>query len=328
MDLKKNTQSKESEEHWVVYHNKKYVLYPDEHSMNSTQLTSNFCSGQVRQLFSCPFAQIKYSEIRFCDSICGGANFTMPHITLYFCLTGELLLEENELVADSANFLAFNSASLRRVRFQPNLCHQIITVEIYPDKLCNFAHDHLQRAMLRSFPAHSAAFFTHRLSPVMKTVLHQLVNCPYHGSVKTIYMEGKLLEILAVYLNEILYQTESSPDHCANLSLSRQDIKSIYQAKQQLDQSFVSPPTLATLSKQICLNEFKLKNGFKQLFGQTVHTYVVDKRLELARLLLEQKKLNVGEAASHIGYSNASYFALAFRKKFGVSPSEYLAKNK
>lgn len=326
MDYKKNIQSKEAEEHWVFYHNKKHVLNPDGHSINCPQLSSNLVSGHVRQLFSCPFAQIKYSEIRFCDSMCGGANFSMPHITLYFCLTGEMLLEENELVADSNNFLAFNSTSLKRVRFQPNLCYQIITVEIYPDKLSDFAHEHLQRAMLRSFPAHSAAFFTHKLSPVMKTVLHQLVNCPYHASVKTIYMEGKLLEFLAVYLNETLYQAELPPDHCANLS--RQDIKSIYQAKQRLDQSFVSPPTLATLSKQICLNEFKLKSGFKQLFGQTVHTYVVDKRLELARQLFEEKKLNVGEAASHIGYSNASYFALAFRKKFGVSPSEYLAQNK
>ena len=318
--------SKESEKHWVLYNNKKYVLYPSQNSMNCVQMTSNFGSGHVKQLFSCPFAQVKDSEIIFCDSMYGGANFSMPRTMLYFCLTGELVLEENELVVDTANFLAFNADNLRRVMFRPNVRHRIITLEIYPDKIRNFDNDYLQGAMFRSFPAHNTAFFTHKLSPAMKTVLHQLVNCPYHDSVKTIYMEGKLLEILAVYLNETIYQAEPAPDHCSNLS--RQDIKSIYLAKQKLDQSFVSPPTLAALSKLICLNQFKLKNGFKQLFGQTVHTYVVDKRLELARQLFEEKKLNVGEAASHIGYSNASYFALAFRKKFGVSPSEYLAQNK
>lgn len=138
-------------------------------------------------------------------------------------------------------------------------------------------------------------------------------------------MEGKLLEFLAVYLNEMIYEETILSSNYS--SLSRQDIKSIYDAKNFLDQSFVAPPTLAALSRIICLNEFKLKKGFKQLFGQTVHTYVVDKRLELAKQLFEEKHLNVGEAASHIGYANASYFALAFRKKFGISPSEYLAQN-
>jgi AraC-like DNA-binding protein len=278
------------------------------------------------QLFGSPFVQIKDSELIFCDNICGGANFGRPRIVLYFCLSGEFALEENELIVDTSNFLAFNAMDLRRVRFQPNLRHRIITVEIYPDKIRDFGGDYLYRTVLQSFQLKNMAFSTYQLSPAMKTVLHQMVNCPYKEPVKTIYMEGKLLEFLAVYLNETVYQNETMLNYCPNLS--RQDVKSIYQAKQNLDQNFVSPPTLAVLSKLICLNEFKLKNGFKQVFGQTVHAYIVNKRLELARQLFEEKKLNVGEAASHIGYSNASYFALAFRKKFGVSPSEYLEHNK
>ena len=81
--------SKESEEHWVLYNNKKHVLYPSQNSMNCAQVTSNLGSGHVRQLFSCPFAQIKDFEIIFCDSMCGGAKFSAPRTMLYFCLTGE-----------------------------------------------------------------------------------------------------------------------------------------------------------------------------------------------------------------------------------------------
>ncbi|BBB92133.1 MAG TPA: AraC family transcriptional regulator [Methylomusa anaerophila] len=313
--------NKEIEEHWLFYNNRPYLMYSPPHNINCSPLPQQFGSGHVKQLLACPFAQIKDSELTFCDTVCGGANFSIPRIVLYFCLAGEFVLEEKELVVDTSNFAAFSATNLRRVMFPPNLRHRIVTVEIYPDKLRDFSGDCLSDAM-RSFQAPNTAFSTHKLSPAMKTVLHQLIHCPYHDSVGKIYMEGKLLEFMAVYLNEIIYQKERMPSRCPNLS--RQDVKSIYEAKQILDQNVVSPPTLAGLSKLICLNEFKLKNGFKQLFGQTVHAYVVNKKLELAKQLFEEKNINVGEAASYIGYSNASYFALAFRKKFGISPSEYL----
>ena len=77
------------------------------------------------------------------------------------------------------------------------------------------------------------------------------------------------------------------------------------------------------LSKRVCLNEFKLKKGFKELFGVPVYTYVLDKRLELARDLLE-KKLYVSDVANLVGYGNMSHFAAAFRKKYGVNPSDYI----
>lgn len=310
------------EEHWLLYNNRPYLMYSSQSNINCSPIPPQFGHGHVKQLLTCPFAHIKDSELTFCDTVCGGAKFSVPRVVLYFSLAGELVLEEKEHVVDTANFLAFSATDLRRVLFQPNLRHRIITVEIYPDKLRDY-RDNCLSAALRSFLAPNKLFSMHKLSAAMKTVLHQLAHCPYHDPVRTLYMEGKLLELMAIYLNETMYQKEPVSSRCP--SLSRQDVKSIYNAKQFLDQNFISPPTLAGLSKMICLNEFKLKNGFKQLFGQTVHAYVVKKRLELAKQLFEEKNVNVGEVAAFIGYSNASYFALAFRKKFGFSPSEYLA---
>lgn len=314
--------NKDVEEHWC-YDYKTCAVHSFAHHMNSAPFPQELGQGFVKQLLDCPFVQIKDSEFTLYDTMCGGANFNMPRIVLYFCLSGEFVLDEQELMVDTANFLAFNATDLRHVIFQPNISHRVITVELYPHKIRNFGGDALHTALQR-FQTDNIDFSTHKISATMKTLLHQMVNCPYHESVRGLYMEGKLLEFLAVYVNEMIYEQETPTRNYS--SLSRQDIKSIYEAKNFLDQSFVAPPTLAALSKKICLNEFKLKKGFKELFGQTVHTYIVDKRLELAKQLFEEKHLNVGEAASHIGYANASYFALAFRKKFGVSPSEYLGQ--
>nr|NSL49362.1 helix-turn-helix transcriptional regulator [Dendrosporobacter quercicolus DSM 1736]SDM26176.1 AraC-type DNA-binding protein [Dendrosporobacter quercicolus] len=310
----RETKSKATEEHWVLADNSKYVLYSPGSNTNCIRMSSTFGDGQVISLYTGSFAQIKETELNFCDSICGGASFNRPRVVLYFCLSGEFALEEEELTVNTTQFLAFNARDLRQVKFQPNLRYKIITVEFDPAKVGGISGNYFQ--------GKSTAFATYQLSPALKTVLHQLIHCPYQQSVKRIYMEGKLLELLAIYLNETVEQRGRTVNDGTNLS--RQDVTSIVQARQILDRNFISPPTLAVLAKQICLNEFKLKIGFKQLFGQTVHAYIVDKRLELARQLLEEKKLKAGEAASFIGYSNASYFALAFRKKFGVSPSEYL----
>lgn len=302
---------KAAEEHWVLADNSKYVLYSPGSNTDGIRMSSTFGDGQVISLFTGSFAQIKETELNFCDSICGGASFNRPRVMLYFCLSGEFALEEEELTVNTTQFLAFNSMDLKQVKFQPNLRYRIITVEFDPAKIGGLSGD--------CFQEKNRIFATYQLSSAFRTVLHQLIHCPYQQTVKSIYMEGKLLELLAVYLNETVEQRERTD----GLSLSRQDVNSIVQARQILDRNFISPPTLAVLAKQICLNEFKLKIGFKQLFNQTVHAYIVDKRLELARQLLEENKLKAGEAASYIGYSNASYFALAFRKKFGVSPSEY-----
>ncbi|QDR81728.1 helix-turn-helix domain-containing protein [Sporomusa termitida] len=309
------------EEHWLMHNNRPYVMYstPDRVVAGAGE---RFGRASVRHLFSGPFARIRDTELTFGDSIAGGARFAIPHIVLYFCLAGQFALEENDLAVDDTNFLAFRSAELRQVRFQSGLYNRIITVEIYPEQMQGV--DSSLQALLPSFPAGERFFSNHRLSPGLRHILQQLIDCPYPDPVRELYIEGKLLELLAVYFNETVYRQAVLPD--GPLRLSRQDITSLQQARQLLDRNFITPPTLAGLARMVCLNEFKLKNGFKQVFGQTVHSYVVDKRLELAVRLLTEKKLNIGEVASHIGYANASYFALAFRKKNGINPREYLAQ--
>jgi AraC-like DNA-binding protein len=105
--------------------------------------------------------------------------------------------------------------------------------------------------------------------------------------------------------------------------LYKADQQALYQAKRILDQNIATPPTLTRLARLVCLNEYKLKTGFKELYGMPVHAYVIDQRLETARILMEEQKLGVTEAVLAVGYSDASHFAAKFRKKYGVNPSEY-----
>jgi AraC-like DNA-binding protein len=166
----------------------------------------------------------------------------------------------------------------------------------------------------------SDIFYKTKFSSVIQRILHEIINCHYRDDVKRIYLEGKILELLAVYLNESILESGTAD---SSVRLNKSDRQALYQAKKILDQNITAPPMLTGLARLVCLNEYKLKNGFKELFGMTVHAYVIDKRLELARYLLEEQKLGVLEAVLAVGYSDASHFAVKFRKKFGINPSEY-----
>lgn len=110
--------------------------------------------------------------------------------------------------------------------------------------------------------------------------------------------------------------------------LRASDIDPIHLAKEILQRRMDDPPSLLELARLAGLNDRKLKQGFRQVFGTTVFGYLHDYRLEQARQLLSTDTMSVAEVAYAVGFSNRSYFAIAFRRKFGVNPSEYLAESR
>ena len=85
-----------------------------------------------------------------------------------------------------------------------------------------------------------------------------------------------------------------------------------------------TPPSLKELAKASALNEYQLKMGFKEIYGNTVYGFLLDHKLDHSRILLDSGKLQVNEVAYQMGYTNPSHFIAAFKKKFGITPKKYL----
>ena len=63
---------------------------------------------------------------------------------------------------------------------------------------------------------------------------------------------------------------------------------------------------------------------FKEATGETIHRYMTAWRLERAKdLLLDPRQPKMAEVAALAGFSDANYFARAFRRATGRSPSEF-----
>jgi AraC-like DNA-binding protein len=77
---------------------------------------------------------------------------------------------------------------------------------------------------------------------------------------------------------------------------------------------------LRELSRLVGLNQFKLKKGFKALFGCSVFGHLHARRMEEAKRLLLERNTPIGEVARYCGYQYVQHFSTAFRKKYGVTP--------
>lgn len=151
-------------------------------------------------------------------------------------------------------------------------------------------------------------------------VLSQILQLKIHESMKALYLKGKVYELLSLYFNR---QEDPSLEQCPFL-VDEENIRKIRKAKSIIIERMSEPPSLESLSSEIGLSLKKLKEGFKQIYGDTVYSYLLDHKMEEARRMLASQKYNVNEVGLKLGYSTASHFIAAFKKKFGTTPKKYL----
>lgn len=159
------------------------------------------------------------------------------------------------------------------------------------------------------------------IRPALSIPLNQLMQFSLHHSVEALYFKAKVLEILALYFNRT---EEADLERCPYLA-DDENVRKIRKAKDLLIAEMNEPPTLEVLAERISLPVGRLKEGFKQLYGDSVFGFLLDYKLDFARKLLLSQSYSVGEVAARVGYSTASHFIAAFKKKFGVTPKKYLA---
>lgn len=141
------------------------------------------------------------------------------------------------------------------------------------------------------------------ITPVMQQVLHQMLNCPYHGLTKQMYLESKALELLTL---QFMHWAEDKQKPAKSIMLRPDDIERLHQAKDILITKVENPPSLLELAQMVRVNDRKLKQGFRQVFGTTVFGYFQTYRMEQAKQLLRQRNLSVAGVAHAVGYTSPS----------------------
>jgi AraC-like DNA-binding protein len=154
----------------------------------------------------------------------------------------------------------------------------------------------------------------------MAVVLNQVINFSLNNSIKPLYFKGKAYELLSLFFNR---SEDADIEQCPFL-VDEVNVAKLKKAKDIIIAHMAEPPSLQELADAIGLSLKKLKEGFKQIYGDTVYSFLFDYKMEVARKLLESGDHNVNEVGLKVGYSTSSHFIAAFKKKFGTTPKKYI----
>lgn len=160
----------------------------------------------------------------------------------------------------------------------------------------------------------------HPISPQVITVLKQILDRNLHPVVAELYYQAKALELLSLYFNT---PQDIDLEQCPFL-VDEKNVAKIRMAKEIIIDKMTDPPTLQELADKIQLPLNRLKEGFKQVYGDTVYGFLFEYKMEHARQLLAGGSLNVNEVGQELGYSAASHFIAAFKRKYGTTPKKYV----
>lgn len=137
----------------------------------------------------------------------------------------------------------------------------------------------------------------------------------------TIIQNRIMLMIERFFLH--LYDKMKNP--AFRVPLSQDDINRVMQIESILTKDIFQPaPSIQQLAKMVSISESKLKKDFKTMYGYPIYEYYQKARMQAAQEKLLTRRYSVKEVAMELGYANLSNFTIAFKKEFGILPSQLL----
>jgi AraC family transcriptional regulator, transcriptional activator of the genes for pyochelin and ferripyochelin receptors len=152
------------------------------------------------------------------------------------------------------------------------------------------------------------------INPAIEQTIRQIMECRYVGGLEESFLLSKSLDLLVL-------SVETARPTPGQYLKTEADRDRIVAARDRVNERLTDPPTLTELAKLVGINEYKLKRGFKEMFGTTTFAYLTAQRLDLAKQYLLDTDRSATEIASDLGYATPQHFHSAFKKRFGVTPN-------
>lgn len=186
--------------------------------------------------------------------------------------------------------------------------------ERHPEALNTFCKD---------FERNESIAYTPPGTQASRKLLHlfqEIEQCNEMGNYAEKYLETQILDCLSMMINRV----NESDDTFTPVNLVLSD--KIHEAREIMTTQYQNPPSLHQLATMVGTNECTLKSAFKQEFGETVFQCLFDHRMSLAVNYLKDTSWPIAEIGLLLGYEYQSHFCTAFRRKYGMSPTDFREK--
>lgn len=180
-------------------------------------------------------------------------------------------------------------------------------VHFYGTHASEIYNKYLQRGGLCKFHPHDSTAYRSLLTEVADIAAGT-------DSLRDMLLCEKLTSLLTLLMKET---SREEPDRLTNTR------DTLNRLKDYLDAHYTEKILLDELAARFYINKFYLTRVFKETFGQSVQTYITDKKITKAKELLRFSDMSVEEISVLCGCSDANYFARIFKKVEGISPGAF-----
>jgi AraC-like DNA-binding protein len=245
-------------------------------------------------------------------------------------------MDGSRLAVDDASFLVLNQGQAFSsyiqsdtevesfsINFEPCFVHDVLRNIVKPtDKLLAAPHDVVGQPVLffeRVYPHDDL------LSPLLFRVRDSLEKeWATHGWLEE--QNHLLLERLLLVHRNVREEVETLP---AVRSSTRAEIYlRLHRAKDFMDASLNLPITLAQIAEVAWFSPHHFLRLFKQVFGETPHQYLTQRRIERAQRLLSKTDCPVTQICFEVGFESLGSFSWLFRRRVGMSPEQFRVRQR
>ena len=177
----------------------------------------------------------------------------------------------------------------------------------------------LQKYNIAPSELFSSRAFTHfRILPEMYKLLDHFNRLEYmEEGIEMMRLDAAMHELIIMCLKTV------KQDDIKPKNIPSAEIRSMQHLKYRIEADPGSVPSIHILAQDYGFSTSKLTRLFKDLYGKSLHAYVIEARLSEAARMLKEGSLSISEIAEHTGYAKSSQFSAAFKKRFGVLPSDF-----
>jgi AraC-like DNA-binding protein len=262
-------------------------------------------------------------------------DYNIQQTTTLLCSSQLFFLDLHFMVSNSACFKIKGIGDLNFLENQYNILYgssldlectfqkglyRILSINVNTNYLKKWVEDvPLLREFLQKIADNvsGALFNPHSTAtPEMVAICNSILHCRFYGDIRKLYLEAKTLELLTLCLSRGVNTAAQDSS-----GLKPYDIQKMHAAREYLLEHMDDPCSIIELARKVGTNDFKLKKGFKQLYGVTIFDFLMEARMERAKILLLETDTPVRQIALMTGYKSVSSFTAAFKGKVGYPPA-------
>ena len=218
------------------------------------------------------------------------------------------------------DILFVNKNEIHKPVVNPNKYYERIVIWLNPDFMAKYAQGN--NDLLKCFEVaiknnYNLLRLNMKSIEVIKNLIQDIQNCNNSNEFGSEILKESLFVQLMVLMNRLFLNSDKNRDI--------EDIqydKTIEGVLNYINSNLENDLSIDTIASEFFISKYYLMRKFKNQIGSSIHNYVVQKRLILARSLISDG-LSMSSVCSRCGFNDYSSFVRAFKKVYGVSPSNY-----